>query len=174
MMTQMRFPFHRLLLPLAMILFLGACGESASSTDSFLYKMGDKVPVGSIVYTALEAEWRSELGGAEGLPQTPKNRFLLIKVSITNSGGAQTAIPLLTVENAQKESSMEVSEVKNLPNWLGLIRLINPAQTENGYLVFDVPTGAYKLRVTDGKEPGSESTRLIDIPLSLSEPVGTN
>ena len=173
MMTQTRFPFHRFIGPRGLLLLLTACGES-TSTDSFVYKMGDKVSVGPVTYTVLEAEWRTELGGGEGLPQTPQNRFLLLKVSITNGGGAQVAIPLLTVENQKKESSMEVSEVKNLPNWLGLVRLVNPAQTEEGYLVFDVPTGAYKLRATDGKEPGAETTRLIDIPLNLSEPTRTN
>lgn len=172
MMTQTRFAFHSFTgLPLALMLFLSACGES-TSTDSFVYKMGEKVSVGSLVYTVLEAEWKSELGGGQGgLPQTPKHRFLIVKISMTNGGGAQATIPLLTLENANKNSIMEVSEVKDVPNWLGLVRLVNPAQTDQGYIVFDVPTGAYKLRVTDGKETGSETTRLIDIPLSLSEPV---
>lgn len=177
MMTQTRFPFHsftsrpwRNVGPLALMLLLSACGES-TSTDSFVYKMGEKVNVGTLVYTVLEAEWKSELsGGAGALPQTPKHRFLVVKVSMTNSGGAQATIPLLTVENGNKDSTMEVSEVKDLPGWLGLVRLVNPAETDQGYLVFDVVTGAYKLRVTDGKETGSETTRLIEIPLSLSEP----
>ena len=186
MMTQTRFTFHSFagqfagsfarrgyrpsLGPLALMLLLTACGDSAS-TDSFVYKMGEKVSVGSLVYTVLEAEWKSELSGGSGaLPQTPKHRFLVMKLAMTNGGGAQATIPLLTVENGNKESTMEVSEVKDLPSWLGLVRLVNPAQTDQGYIVFDVPTGAYKLRVTDGKETGSETTRLIDIPLSLSEP----
>ena len=179
MMTQTRFAFHsfvrhsdrRSIGPVALMLLLSACGESPS-TDSFVYKMGEKVNVGSMVYTVLEAEWKSELsGGAGSLPQTPKHRFLMVKVTMTNGGGAQAAIPLLTVENGNKDSTMEVSEVKDVPNWLGLVRLVNPAQTDQGYIVFDVPTGAYRLRVTDGKETGSETTRLIDIPLSLSEPI---
>ena len=170
MMTKMRFPFHRFSIPLGLILLMSACGDSASTTDSIAYKMGDKVPVGTMIYSVLEAEWKTDLSAVEGLPQTPQNRFLVLKVSITNSGGAQMAIPLLTLENPKKESSMEVSDVRNLPNWLGLVRLVNPASTETGYIVFDVPTSAYKLRVTDGKESGADTTRLIDIPLSLNEP----
>lgn len=170
MMTKMRFPFHRFAIPLGLVLLLSGCGES-TSTDSFVYKMGDKVPVGTMIYTVLEAEWKSDLSGTDGLPQTPQNRFLVLKVSMTNSGGAQVAIPLLTLENAKKDSAMEVSEVKNLPHWLGIVRLVNPAETETGLIVFDVPTGAYKLRVTDGKETGADTTRLIDIPLALSEPM---
>ena len=171
-MTQTRFPFHRIVGPLGLILFLTACGNSAS-TDSFIYKMGDKVPIGTLSYNVLEAEWKSELGAA-GLAQTPKHRFLILKISITNGGGAQATIPLLTLENIKKESTMEVSEVTNLSGWLGLIRLVNPAQTETGLIVFDVPPGAYRLRVTDGKEPGADSTRLIEIPLSLNEPIRMN
>ncbi len=169
MMTKMRFPFHCFAIAFGLVLLLSGCGESPT-TDSIVYKMGDKVQVGTMVYTVLEAEWKADLSGSEGLPQTPKNRFLVLKVAMTNGGGAQTAIPLLTLENPKKDSTLEVSEVKNLPNWLGIVRLINPAQTETGFIVFDVPTGAYKLRVTDGKETGSETTRLVDIPLSLSEP----
>jgi hypothetical protein len=173
MMTKTRFKFHRFLGPVGLLLLLAGCGKDVS-TDSFVYKMGDKVPVGTMIYTVIETEWRSDLSGAEGLPQTPKNRFLLLKVSMTNSGGAQAAIPLLTLENTKKEAAMEVGEVKNLPGWLGMVRLVNPAQTEEGMIVFDVPPAAYKLRVTDGKESGSETTRLIDIPLSLNEPIRTN
>lgn len=178
MMIQTRFAFHSFVRhpyrrgvgPLALMLLLSACGES-TSTDSFVYKMGEKVSVGSLVYMVLEAEWKSELSGGLGaLPQTPKHRFLVVKLAMTNGGGAQATIPLLTLENGNKDSTMEVSEVKDLPSWLGLVRLVNPAQTDQGYIVFDVPTGAYKLRVTDGKETGTETTRLIDIPLSLSEP----
>jgi hypothetical protein len=173
MMNQKRFPFHRIVGPVGLLLLLAGCGESVS-TDSFVYKMGDKVPIGTMIYTVLEAEWRSELSAGEGLPQTPQHRFLLLKVSITNSGGAQVTIPLMTVENVKKESTMELSDVRNLPGWMGLVRLINPAATETGYLVFDVPPGAYKFRATDGKETGSETTRLIEIPLSLSEPIRAN
>lgn len=173
MMNQIRFPFHRIHLPLALIL-LSACGREPSETDSFRYKMGEKVIVGQLIYTVLEAEWRTQLPGGEGLPQTPQHRFLLLKVSITNSGGSQVTLPLLTLENRKKEGTLEVADAKNLPGWLGLIRFIKPAQTDQGYIVFDVPTGAYKLRATDGNEPDTETTRLIDIPLSLSEPVRTN
>ena len=169
MMTKTRFPFHRLSLPLGLVLFLSACGEP-TSTDSFVYKMGEKVQVGTMVFNVLEAEWRSELPG-DGMTQTPKNRFLVIKLSMTNSGGGQDTIPLLTLENAKKESFLEVSEVKGLNRWLGLIRLVNPAATDEGQIVFDVPTGSYKLRVNDGKETGSETTRLVEIPLALSEPI---
>ena len=114
MMTQTRFAFHsfrrhpyqRSVGPLALMLLLSACGES-TSTDSFVYKMGEKVNVGPMVYTVLEAEWKSELsGGAGSLPQTPKHRFLIVKIGMTNGGGAQAAIPLLTVENANKELEM--------------------------------------------------------------------
>lgn len=172
MMTQKRFPFHRILGPLGLMALLAGCGDPASN-DSFIYKMGDRIPVGTLSYNVLEAEWKSDIGSA-GIPQTPKHRFLVLKIAITNGGGSQATIPLLTLENLKKESTMEVSEVKELSGWLGLVRLVNPAQTETGVIVFDVPPAAYRLRVTDGKAPGEDQTRLVEIPLSLNEPIRMN
>src|SRR5436190_15458063 len=138
MMATTRSKFHHFLGPVGLLILLAGCGKEIS-TDAFVYKMGDKVPVGTMIYSVLESEWKSELAGDDGLPQAPKHRFLLLKLSLTNSGGAQVAIPMLTVENPAKEATLEVSAVKNLPGWLGMVRLINPAQTEQGVIVFDVP-----------------------------------
>ena len=65
---------------------------------------------------------------------------------------------------------LEYSEVESLPNWLGLLRIIQPAATLQGLIVFDVPVSDYQLRVTDGGDLESEKTALVDIPLSFGAP----
>ena len=47
--------------------------------------MGERVQVGPLVYQVLESDWRSELGSGG---RTPKDRYLFVKVSITNSSGS--------------------------------------------------------------------------------------
>jgi hypothetical protein len=48
------------------------------------------------------------------------------------------------------------------------LRKLAPAQTEQGRVLFDVPTGAYRLRVTDDSpEAGTEKVAVVDIPLRL-------
>jgi hypothetical protein len=128
--------------------------------------MGERVDLGGVVYTVLEAAWRSSIG--EGLgAMVPKDRFLVLRISVTNGLGAQISVPFLTLEGRQ-EPVMEVQDVKNLPRWMGVIRMVSPAQTEDGLIVFDVPPAAYKLRVSAIKDD-EDITRLVEIPLTLEE-----
>jgi hypothetical protein len=59
-----------------------------------------------------------------------------------------------------------VSDGQGVPQWIGYIRQINPADTMQGNLVFDAPPRHYKLRVTD--EEGQHEA-MIDLPLEFSE-----
>lgn len=127
--------------------------------------MGEKVQAGPLIYTALESDWRESLG--EG-GRAPKQRFLFIRVSITNSGGQPVSVPGLTLLGAGDQEFTEVTEnMENVRNWLGLLRTVQPGGTEQGYVVFDAPLAAYKLKVSDAGEVGSERTALIDIPVQL-------
>lgn len=131
--------------------------------------MGELTTVGPVIYNVLETEWRTEIG--ESIQQKiPTNKFLLIRVTITNSGNEDVAVPLLSLQDPQGQEFLEYSEVENLPNWLGLLRIIQPAATLQGLIVFDVPVSDYKLRVTDGGDLESEETALVDIPLSFGAP----
>jgi hypothetical protein len=53
-----------------------------------------------------------------------------------------------------------------VPSWFGMLRHIQPVETREGVVVFDVPTGGYKLDIADG-DVGLERHALIDIPLQL-------
>ena len=44
---------------------------------------------------------------------------------------------------------------------------ISPAETRQGNIVFDVPLTSYRLRLTDGGEPGTEKFVWVEIPLHI-------
>jgi hypothetical protein len=160
-----------LLLSLAAL--LSACSDPKAAAESRVYQMGERVDVGGVMYTVLESEWRASIGeGTDAM--IPQNRFLILRVTITNGAGQPANLPFLHVENAKSESTMEVDNAKALPGWMGLVRIVAPAQTEEGRLVFDVPPGSYKLRVSNGSGD-NEVTRLVDVPYNVSDsPVRVN
>lgn len=153
-------------LSLALALTFG-CGSGAMNEP--VHRMGELTSVGPIVYNVLETEWRTDLGGSLG-QVTPGDRFLLIRLTITNSSNEEVAIPLLALENSAGEVYRELSEVSGVPNWLGLLRIIEPTASAEGVIVFDVPTDDYMLRVTDGGDLERERTALIEIPLRFDSP----
>jgi hypothetical protein len=125
--------------------------------------MGEKVQTGALVYQVLEAEWRNELGNGG---RSPKDRYLFIRLSVTNSSGTTVAAPALTIEGAGKTYSEVVENTEKVDNWMGLLRNVAASQTEQGWIVFDAPMAAYKLILEEG-EVGQEKTAHVDIPVHL-------
>jgi len=130
--------------------------------------MGDRVQVGPLIYTVLETTWKSQLTD-DPASSTPKNRFLIIKMTVTNSGKDDSPIPPMTLTNAAGQTMSEVTEVKDdLPHWFGgILRKLKGAQTETGVILFDVPMAAYKLKVTDGGDIEDEKYAFIEIPVQI-------
>lgn len=126
--------------------------------------MGEKVRVGSFTYDVLEANWKSQLGESV-TARTPERNFLLVRLSITNSGGEAATVPTFQLENSSGDTYPESQNGANVPHWLGLLRRLEPAQTEDGTLLFDVPTNTYRLRITDGVDGGKVFH--VNIPLRL-------
>jgi hypothetical protein len=55
---------------------------------------------------------------------------------------------------------------EGVPDWLGMLRKVQPAETQTGRVVFDVPRADYQLRVTDDAfHPEDVKVALIQIPL---------
>lgn len=129
--------------------------------------MGEKIQLGGMTYTVLETQWKPALtDAATGRP--PKNRYLFVRVSATNGGGTTTGMPAFSIVNAKDESFSEMTEgVQDVPDYLGVLRTVQPAQTEQGWVIFDAPVGAYKLMISDSGEPGSEKYARVDLPVSL-------
>ena len=137
------------------------------------FQMGERANVGPLTYNVVETAWRSQLG-SEFKMRFPQQRFLLVTVSVTNGGGKEISVPLFTLEDQKGQSFQELDNGEGVDNWFGLLRNLETAQTQQGRLVFDVPLGSYKLRVTDGADPGSEKFAFIEIPLRMDTDTGVD
>ena len=144
-------------------LFLSGCSSTGSATR--IYQMGERAEVGSLVYSVLECRWATQFGEGAG-SRTPRDRFLLLRLSVTNSSSREVSVPLTAVETAGGSSFDELTQVEGVPEWLGVLRKLKPVETVFGWVVFDVPQGDYKLRVADDALIAEEArTALIEVPL---------
>jgi len=148
--------------------FLLGCGaqEKASKTP---HAMGERVQVGPLVYTVLEADWENELGDGANA-RIPKNRFLVIRLSVQNAGSKELTLPLLTLEDDKRQETLELDKGQGVEDWMGLLRHVTPANTIQGRIVFDVAVAPYQLRLTDAAELENERTAYVSIPLKLGSP----
>lgn len=144
---------------------LPSCSGSKSQTLSF--PIGQKVQVGKLFYQVVDAQWAPELMGAK---QPPKNRILQLHLMVTNSGAEEISVPMLRLLNSAGTEIGEVTEIEGNTRWMGMIRRLQPALTEEGFVYFDVPVGAYRLEVIDNSVADNERIALIEIPASLAPP----
>ena len=161
-------PFWRLALMCSSALFFSACQQAPVAKMQFA--MGERVPVGQMTYSVVESEWKAQLGESFKA-RSPENRFLLLKISVTNGTGQDASIPLLTLEASNGQTYREQSNGEGVVNWFGLLRTVNPGQTQQGAILFDVPLTSYKLRVPDISDPGLERYVTVQIPLRLDSDV---
>lgn len=151
----------RALVLLALLLICGCAGQTPRTPR--IFAMGERVEVGPLVYIVQDTEWQDRLG--EGaLARVPEHRFLLVRLSVTNSGIQETDIPPLALVASDGRTYGELSRGESVPGWLGYLRTLRPAATEHGRVVFDAPTGAYRLRVAALGKDDEETHALIDLP----------
>lgn len=153
---------------LAAALLLPACGAGGSGNQAAIRQMGERVQVGPLIYTILEADWLNELPG-EASPRVPQHKFLTIRATVTNSGSREVNMPLLNLVDEANNQILEIDDGKGVEEWFGLYRAIKPADTLPGRFVFDVRPGNYKLLLSDGGDLEKEATALVAIPLRLKE-----
>ena len=154
----------------AALLGLLLCGCQQQQQLRTQFSMGERVPVGQMTYSVVESAWRTQLGESLKI-RTPEQRFLLIKVSVTNGTGKDVSIPLLTLEGNNGQTYREIADGQGVDNWFGALRTISPGQTQQGNILFDVPLTSYKLRVPDINDSGFESYASVDIPLRIDPDV---
>jgi len=147
----------------AALLFSG-CSQSQPPRTEF--SMGERIRIGEITYSVVESAWRTQLGESFKV-RTPEQRFLLVKISVTNGTGKDISIPLLTLEGASGQTYRELASGEGVENWFGVLRTISPGETQQGNIVFDVPLTSYKLRVPDVADGGLEKYVSVQIPLRL-------
>lgn len=151
-------------LSLALTLFLFACQPQQQTRLD--WTMGERIALGPATYVVVSSSWTSQLGEGFNI-RIPQNRFLLINVSVTNSGGEPISIPLLTIEDSSGRQHQELADGAGVSNWMGLIRDVTPAETKQGRILFDVPLTSYKLALPDPSDETMERQVYVDIPLDL-------
>ncbi|MFB3776259.1 MAG: DUF4352 domain-containing protein [Bryobacteraceae bacterium] len=152
-------------LVVAACLCITACTPKATAIRS--YTIGEQADAGLIIYTALEAVWRPQLGEAPA-PRLPHDRFLLVRLRITNSSPHDASVPLTTLVSPSGREYAELTDGEGVEDWLGVLRHLKPNETVFGWALFDAPRGDYQLRVSDDAfDPADAQLALIQIPLRL-------
>jgi len=149
----------------ALLLSLAAWSGCApeAAPGAAVHPMGERVTTGSLVYNVFEAQWKAQLGdGAQA--RVPKDRFLLVRLSIANGGSAELMVPTLSIVDDSGQTYQELSDGESVPNWIGFLRHVKPAENLEGNIVFDVPPKHYRLRVAD---ENGQKTADVDIPLNF-------
>jgi hypothetical protein len=159
-----RAPLPFLVTALVSLVLAGCAAPQAQS--GLEYPMGQKVTLGPLTYNVIESAWRNQLGDALRV-RIPDQRFLVLTLSVTNGGGRQVSVPLLSLQNQNGQTFSESEDGEGLDNWFGLLRNIDPAQTQQGIILFDVALTSYRLRITDGGEPGADRFAWVQIPLRI-------
>lgn len=151
------------LLAVAALAFLNSCGGS-KDTEVKVYDLGSRVETGHLIYTVFETQWLPQIGAGD-TARVPKNRFFLVRLSAVNSGSEDLMVPNLTLEDDQGHSLEELSDGDQVPQWLGYIRKVRPADSISGNIVFDAEPRHYRLRLTD---ENGEKPAIVDLPLNFN------
>jgi hypothetical protein len=146
-------------------LLLNACSSRSRSGHS--YSLGEKAELGHIIYTVYETQWVPQFGEGPAA-RIPEHRFFLVRMAAVNSGGADLIVPNVTIEDDHGNSYPELKDGDGVPQWIGYLRQVKPADSAQGNLLFDVPPAHYRLRLTDENE---ENSAYFDIPLSFASEV---
>lgn len=131
--------------------------------------MGERAEAGLVVYNVLESTWKTQLGEALSA-RMPHDRFLLLRLSVTNGSAQEVSIPLTTLISADGREFAELSDGTGVDDWFGMLRRLKPNETTFGWVLFDAPRGDYQLRVSDDAfDPADAKLALIQIPLRLAD-----
>jgi hypothetical protein len=151
----------------ASILLVAASACTQERPSMRLYAMGERAEAGSLVYNVLESAWKGQLGEGAHL-RVPQNRFLVLRLSITNSGPNQISAPPTTLVSTSGTEYAELTNGEGVDEWLGVLRRLNATETIFGWVLFDAPRGDYQLRVSDDAfDPADARLAMIQIPLRL-------
>jgi len=147
----------------AAFLFTTGCSSDDKAYPVRTYNMGERVDLGHIVYVVFETQWLMRIGeGAD--ERIPQNRFFLVRMQATNSLGSDIIVPNFTIEDDNGKVYHELDNGEGVPQWIGFLRSVKPAESAQGNAVFDAPPRHYKMKILD---ENSDRAAYIDIPLSF-------
>jgi hypothetical protein len=125
--------------------------------------MGERATVGHVVYVVFETQWLTHIGtGADA--RVPEHRFFLVRLNAVNSLGSDILVPNFSIEDDSGNTYPELSSGEGVPQYIGYLRSVKPAESVQGNALFDAPPRHYKMKIAD--ETG-EKVAYIDIPLSF-------
>lgn len=142
-------------------LLLASC-SSAPRKDAKVFAAGEKATVGPLIYSVVDTQFSPALGDDPNNQRLPKDRFVVIQLSVSNSGNSELSIPAMTLVDDSGQTYPELADGTGVPRWFGVLRKVASTQTESGQVVFDAPAKHYRLRLTDELDDDVS----IDIPLS--------
>jgi hypothetical protein len=156
---------YRALLPVCVFVSLVFTACSGTPERKIVtYSAGDKAAVDKLTYSIVDTQIFPRLGD-DAAPRNPQNRFYVVDIAVSNSGNEDLPIPGMTLIDDSGKTYEELTDGSGVPHWLGVSRRVQANQTEQGSVVFDAPTGHYKLKLTDETDPGDV---FVDIPLSFA------
>src|SRR5437870_5028501 len=115
-----------------------SCGDSEKSGPVRTYNLGERATVGHIVYSVFETQWLYQIGQAPDA-RIPTHRFFLVRLSAVNGGGGELTVPSLSVVDDNGNSYPELSDGTGVPQYIGFLRRVRPAESVQGNALFDAP-----------------------------------
>ena len=93
----------------------------------------------------------------------PQNRYFLVRMSAVNSANREFIVPNLSLEDDNGNSYPELGgdAAQGVPQYIGYLRRLKPAESVQGHALFDAPPRHYKLKIRD---EDSEKTAYVDTP----------
>jgi hypothetical protein len=147
----------------ALVMCLSSCAGGKDHSIK-TYEAGNRVEVGHLIYTVFETQWLPQLGAGD-TARIPKNRFFLIRLSAVNSGSEDMDVPTMTLKDDRGNTVDELSDGEGVPQWVGYIRKVKPADSISGNVVFDAEPKHYSLYLSD---ENGEKPAIVDLPLNFS------
>jgi hypothetical protein len=145
---------------------LTSCGDDEKVSPVRTFSMGERITLGHIVYVVYETQWLTHLGdGAEA--HVPQHRYFLIRMSAVNGSNREFIVPNFSIEDDNGASYPELGgdQATGVPQYIGYLRKVKPAESAQGHALFDAPPRHYKLKIMDEE---SDKMAYVDIPLSFT------
>lgn len=126
----------------------GAAGRNFTERATFT--------LGRVSYRVARSWWADKLHDTRYPDQRPAGgAFLFVELNAQNESDQEEGVLPLQVVDAQGGEHAVRSGDWNLEGWMGALEKVGPKTNRTGFVVFDVPRGTYRLKITAG--PGGQA-----------------